>query len=96
MPWTLILLVAMLVYASRALGLVLMAGVEATPRIRRFLDTLAVSVIAAIVATTLIQVGVREIAAASVTVLIMILSRSAVWAMAAGTAIAALWTRMVA
>lgn len=96
MSWAYIILVAVLVYSTRALGPVLMAGVEPTPRLRRFLDTLAVSVIAAIAATALIQAGLREITAASATVLVMTLSRSAVWAMVAGTAIAALWTNIVA
>lgn len=87
-------MVAVLVYATRAIGPVLMAGVDPTPRLRRFLDTLAASVIAAIVATALIEAGLREIAAAAATVLVMVLSRSAVWAMMAGTAIAALWTNI--
>jgi len=95
MSWGLILLVAALVYATRALGPVLMAGVDPSPRLKRFLDTLAASVIAAIVATALFKAGLREVTAASVTILIMILLRSAVWAMVAGTGIAALWTNAV-
>lgn len=95
MSWWLILMVAALVYGTRALGPVLMTGIDPSPRLRRFLDTLAVSVIAAIVTTALIDAGLREIAAASVTILIMILLRSAVWAMVAGTALAALWTNVV-
>ena len=90
------MMVSALVFATRAIGPVLMAGIEPSPRLRRFLDTLAVSVIAALVATALVDVGLREIAAACATVLVMVMMRSAVWAMIAGTILAAIWTNFMA
>lgn len=94
--WIAILIVAVTVHATRALGPVLMSGVTLSPRLIRFLDALGASVIAAIVATALVQSGLREIAAAVAAAVVMWGSRSALWAMTAAIVVAASWANLVA
>jgi uncharacterized membrane protein len=94
--WAPILLAAALVFATRALGPMLMSGVALSPKLVRFLDALGVSVIAAIVATALVHSGLREFAAAGAAAAVMLAARSALWAMAAGVLVAAGWANLVA
>ncbi|MGP1395258.1 MAG: AzlD domain-containing protein [Inquilinaceae bacterium] len=92
MSWPLIFLVAALVYGTRALGPLIMAGIVPSPRLVRFLDTLAICVIAAIVASALVQSGLREVCATALAAAVMVITRSPFWSMAAGVLLAAAWT----
>lgn len=71
-------------FATRVAGAVLMSRVTPTARTERFLDGLSVSVIAALVASQLMTADVRNAAAVTVAVVVMLVSRSVVWAMLAG------------
>ena len=93
--WTIVPVIAVIVYGTRALGPVAMRLVPLSPRITRFLDGLAMSVIVAIVATMLAKAGLRELVAAGVAVLVMVTARSIFWAMCAGVLLAAGWTRFL-
>jgi len=82
---------ALTTVATRILGPVVMSHFTVTPVLERFLNALCSSVIVAIVATVVAQGGWREAAAVAVAAGVMIAARSAVWAMLAGAASAALW-----
>lgn len=90
--WLVVPVVALIVFATRSLGPVLMTVVPLSPRVTRFLDGLAISVIVAIVATMLAKAGPREAAAAAAAVAVMLTLRSIFWAMLAGVGLAAGWT----
>lgn len=94
--WAAIFIVAAVTLASRLAGSFLMARVETSPRVERFLDGLSVGVIAALVASTLAQNGLREGAAVAIAVLMMLRWANAAWAMLAGMALAAAWTHFLA
>lgn len=86
-----ILLMTVVTYATRAGGIFLMAYVPLTPRMEAFLKALAVSVLISIVVPATLKAGPRGIAAVAVAVAVMLATRSAIGAMLAGTATAALW-----
>lgn len=90
--WLAIAMVAAVAFASRLAGPMLMARIGVSPRIERFLDGLSTSVIAALVASIIAGSGPREGAAVLIAALVMLATKSAVWAMVAGMAVAALWT----
>lgn len=94
--WAAICVVAGVTFASRLAGSFLMARVKTSARVERFLDGLSVGVIAALVASTLAQNGLREGAAVALAVLVMLRSANAAWAMVAGMALAAAWTHFLA
>lgn len=89
--WMAIALVAAVTAASRLAGPLVMARVGASPRVGRFLDGLSISVVAALVASVVAEGGPREAAAVVVAGAITLLSRSTVWAMVSGMAVAAGW-----
>ncbi len=84
-----VLVTALAVLATRIGGAALMAKVPAGPKVERFLEGLSVSVIAALVASLLIEAETRIIAATLVAVAAMALTRSVNWAMFTGIATAA-------
>lgn len=90
--WLIVPLVAGIVFATRALGPVLMTKVSFSPRVTRFLDGLAISVIVAMVATALAKAGLREAAAVALAAGVMLTTRNVFWAMTAGIALAAGWS----
>ena len=90
-----IVLIAVLTYGSRIAGSLVMSRIAASPKVERFLDGMSVSVIAAIVATILAQNGPREAAAVALAALVMLGTRSALWALLAGVACAAAWSFVV-
>lgn len=92
--WLAILLVSAITFGSRLAGAALMRSVAVSPTIERFLDALAVSVIAALVASILAQSDLRSAAAVALAAVITLTMRSAVWAMVAGMAAAAIWTNV--
>jgi len=76
-------------FATRLAGVVLMAWVPPGPRVERFLEGLAVSVIAALVASALVTADIKTVAAILVAIALMALTRSIIWAMLAGMVAAA-------
>lgn len=90
--WAVILLVAGVTGGCRFAGSVIMRFVPITGWVERFLDGVAVSVIAALVAARLTQQGAREATAVGVAAIVMIATRSPVAAMITGIATAAAWT----
>jgi uncharacterized membrane protein len=90
--WLAILLVAGVTLASRISGPLLMARVPRSPAVERFLQSLSLAVIAALVASMLTHGGPREAAAVAVAAVVMAVLRRPIWAMAAGMACAAAWT----
>ena len=93
--WLIVPLVAAIVYATRALGPVLMTRISLSPRMTRFLDGLAISVIVAMVATALAKAGLREAAAVALAATVMLTARSVFWAMVAGISLAAAWSHFL-
>nr|WP_262386517.1 AzlD domain-containing protein [Roseobacter litoralis] len=87
-----ILVVAFVTFFSRIAGPVLMSRVAITDRIERFLDSMAVSVVAALVASLIAQAGLREAAAVAICAVVMLRSQSAIWAIMAGICMAAGWS----
>ena len=70
----------------------MMLLVPVSPKIRRFLDGMSLSVIAAIVASALAVGTMREAVATAIAGLVMLGSKSAIGAMSAGIVLAAIWT----
>jgi branched-subunit amino acid transport protein len=87
-----IAVVAAITFASRMAGAMLMSRIDVSPRVERFLDALSVSVIAALVASIVTQNGLREGSAVAFAAAIVLGTKSAIWAMTGGMAIAAAWT----
>lgn len=89
--WIVVAMVAAITLASRLLGATVMIHVRETRRVGRFLDGLSVGVIAALVASFVAQADLRTAFAVAVTGLTMLASKSAVWAMLSGMAVATAW-----
>lgn len=89
-----IVLMAAVTLATRLGGAFFMRFVSFSPRVTAFLDAMSASVLAALVATFVVQNGTRELAAVIVALIVMAISRSALWALAAAVATAAAWTAM--
>ncbi|WP_420345670.1 AzlD domain-containing protein [Pelagibius sp.] len=86
-----IAVMALTTLATRLLGPVVVSRFKMTRALEHFLTALCSSVIVAIVATVVAQGGWREAAAVAVAAGVMVITRSAVWAMLAGAGCAALW-----
>jgi len=86
-----IFLVAGITFISRMAGAFLMSRISRSQRADAFLDALSISVVAALVASIVAQGGLREAGAVSVAALVMLASRSAVWAMVVGMAFGGAW-----
>lgn len=82
---------AVAVFATRISGALLMSRVPTGPKVERFLEGLSVSVIAAMVASLLLEADSRLIAAAGIAVAVMALTRSMNWAMLTGILTAAMY-----
>jgi len=80
---------AVAAFATRIAGAVLMSRVTPTAKTERFLEGLSVSVISALVASQLMTSDVRNAAAVVVAILVMLFTRSVVWAMFTGMITAA-------
>lgn len=85
-----ILGMALVTYATRAGGVLLMSFVPITPRLEAFLRHLSSSVLVALVVPTALKGGTAAIVAVAATVLVMAATRQMVVAMLAGAAAAAL------
>ncbi len=90
-----ITLMAFVTLGTRLGGAMIMRFVTLSPRVTVFLEAMSTSVLAAIVATFLVNNGTRELAAIGVALLIMALTRSAVWAMIGAVVLAAGWSWIV-
>ena len=87
-----IVLMALVVYATRIAGSELMSYVTMTPRIEAMLRTMAASVLVAIVVSECARGGVRESVAVLAAICAMLVSRNAYVAMTAGVVTAAAFT----
>jgi uncharacterized membrane protein len=85
-----VVLLALVTITTRVGGVWIMSYVTITPRIEAFLKYMSVSVLISIVAVTTWVAGPRVWLGVGAAALVMIASRSAVGAMLAGTACAAL------
>ncbi len=81
-------ILALVTFGTRAGGAYLMSWLTPTPRIERFLEGLAASVIAAMVASILATADVKTMIATFLAIAVAGLSRSTIWAMIAGMATA--------
>ncbi|MFK7791980.1 MAG: AzlD family protein [Devosiaceae bacterium] len=87
-----IAVMALVTLGTRLGGAFIMRFVTLSPRVTVFLEAMSASVLAAIVATFLVSNGTREMAAVGVAVILMLATRSAIWAMVGGLATGAAWT----
>lgn len=78
--------------ATRLAGAALMRQVALTRRTESVLEGLSVSVIASLVASGLANAELQIILAVAAAMTVVLLMRNVIWAMAAGTAVAALAT----
>jgi uncharacterized membrane protein len=85
-----IVVMAAVTLAMRAGGFWAMAHVPLTPRVRRMLEALPGSIVAAIVLPIVAKGGAGEALAVAVAVAVMVLRRNELIAVAAGMAVAAL------
>ena len=76
---------------TRIVGPVVMSRITSSPRVEGFLESMATSVVAGIVATYVAQNGLREAAAIVVAAGVMLITRKAGYAMLAAVISAALW-----
>lgn len=83
-----IAVVALMTVLSRVAGPLAMQGIGLSKRGERVLDALALSVIAAIVASALAQAGLREAVAVAAAASVMLWTGSAARAMLAGMLVA--------
>lgn len=89
-----IALMAAITVATRVGGPIVMQRIGASDFATRFLDAMASSVLAALVASFVARGGLREAAAVAVAALAMLLARNAIVALVAGMALGALWTQL--
>lgn len=90
--WSFVLVMAAMTTAAlvtRIAGAVLMSRVTSTAKTERFLEGLAVSVIAALVASQLMAADTRNAAAVAVAIVVTLSTRSAIFAIVAGMMTAA-------
>lgn len=80
---------ALVALGTRLSGALLMAWVTPTPRIERFLEGMAVSVIAALVASSLVTMDIKTFVATGSAMFVAAFSRNVIWAMLTGMIVAA-------
>lgn len=85
-----VLIMALAAYATRIAGAVLMSRVRTTRSTNLFLEGLSASVIAALVASLLAQSDLKDAMAVFVAIVVMLATRSVIWAILAGMACTAL------
>lgn len=85
---------ALVALGTRLSGAVLMARVTMTPRIERFLGGVSVSVIAALVASSLATTDLKALAATVSAIFVAAFSRNVIWAMIAGMIVAAAYPQV--
>lgn len=90
-----ILLLAGVTVITRFAGPLIVNRLEDTPFLRRFLEAMSSGVLAAIVASQVLQGGPRDWSAMAVAAGVMWASGSAAVALIAAAAFAALWTSII-
>ncbi|MEO1113830.1 MAG: AzlD domain-containing protein [Pseudomonadota bacterium] len=80
---------ALVALGTRLSGALFMGWVTPTPRIERFLEGMAVSVIAALVASSLVTMDIKTFVATGSAMFVAAFSRNVIWAMLAGMIVAA-------
>ncbi|MEX0284718.1 MAG: AzlD family protein [Paracoccaceae bacterium] len=95
LPWIAVLVMAMTVFGLRYAGFAIMSFIKITPRIELFLEKMSISVLVAIVASSILSGGVRTGTAVVVGVAAMLVGRSPIVAMLAGMASGAVWSFVV-
>lgn len=83
------------VFVTRIAGIILMAWIPSNPKVERFLEGLAVSVIAALVASSLVTADIRTIIATGMAIIMMALTRNIIHAMLCGMLSAAAYPLLV-
>lgn len=78
--------------STRLGGAFMMRFLTMSPRLSRFLEAMSASVLAAIVITFLVHGGTRESVAVGAAIVVMLATRSAVYAMFGAMFVAAGWT----
>ncbi len=91
-----IALLALVTLGTRLGGATVMRFVTFSPRVTVFLEAMSASVLAAIVVTFVVSNETREAAAVGIALLIMLATRSAIWAMVGGLLTGAAWTFLLA
>jgi uncharacterized membrane protein len=91
-----IAMMTLVTLGTRLGGAFVMRFVTLSPRVTGFLEAMSASVLAAIVVTFLVNNGTREAIAVGVAILVMLATRSAIWAMFAAMAFAAGFTLILA
>ena len=89
-------LLALVALVTRVSGAFLMAWVNLTPKLERFLEGLAVSVIAALVASLLATGDSKTVVATFAALAVMTVSHSVTWAMLVGMLVAATYFYLLA
>lgn len=91
LAWLAILTMAATVFALRYSGFAIMRYVRITPRVELFLEKMSVSVLVAIVASSILAGGSRTAAAVTIGVVAMLVTRNPIVAMIVGIAVGAVW-----
>lgn len=92
LPWFAVLTMAATIFVLRYSGFAIMSYVKITPRIELFLEKMSISVLVAIVASSISLGGFRTGIAVIVGVAVMLMMRSPIAAMLAGIAVGASWS----
>ena len=90
-----IIVMSVAVFATRIAGAVFMSRIRPTVKVQRFIEGLSVSVIAALVASSLASSAISSMTAVGVAIVAVSITRSVVWAMFAGMVAAALFPLIV-
>lgn len=90
--YTAIAIMCVVTLGTRLGGAFMMRFITMSPRLSRFLEAMSASVLAAIVTTFLIHGGTRESLAVGMAIVVMLATRSAIYAMFAAMLAAAGWT----
>lgn len=92
--WLAIVIATVVTFGTRIVGPLIMLRVPLGPRVLRFLDSLSMSVIVAVIASYIARGSMREaVAVASAAVTIIIIKKTWV-AIIVAVVVAAMWTRM--
>ncbi|MFN3227479.1 MAG: AzlD family protein [Hyphomicrobiales bacterium] len=91
-----IAMMTLVTLGTRLGGAFVMRFVTLSPRVTGFLEAMSASVLAAIVVTFIVNNGTREAIAVGVAILVMLATRSAIWAIFAAMAFAAGFTLFLA
>jgi uncharacterized membrane protein len=96
MAYFTIFLMAVVVGLTRISGAEAMSFVRISPRVETALNSMATSVLVALVASEVFRGDIRTVTVIAAAVVVVLLSRSSMIAMIIATAVAALWTYVAA